>query len=124
MLKIIIMFSFISTVWSSEISGSFLGMNTNGDKPGIGIKLSMNQGVITGGSFLIISAEFPENKSAQSCLFTNIVNENGQISAQYTISENGRLRQESIRMAVLSLSANVISIEIEKSKFALNREQD
>jgi hypothetical protein len=124
MLRTILVFSFFSAVWSSEISGSFFGVTSNGGKPGIGIKLSTNHGIITGGSFVILSPEFPQNTSAQSCSFTNIVNENGQITAQYTVSESGRLRQESIKLTVLSQDANVISIEVEKTKLALNRERD
>ena len=83
---------FAKPTLTSEENVEYFGFKENGDKSTIGIKLVFSYGIISSGSFMVLSPEYPKIKSAQVCNFITLVHEERKsLIVSYYLNNNGKL---------------------------------
>ena len=100
----------------------YFGYMENGDKPTIGIKLVFSHGILTTGSFMILSPEFPKAKSGQVCNFITIVHEeNKSLIVSYYLNNSGKLILTTNTFEIKAENEKEIILIYDKVEFKLNK---
>lgn len=100
----------------------YFGFKENGDKPTIGIKLVFSHGIISSGSFMVLSPEYPKAKSAQVCIFVTLVHEERKsLIVSYYLNNNGKLILTTNTFEIKIESEKEIILIFDKVEFKLNK---
>jgi len=107
---LVMIFAVLSSCGASDTE--YFGYIGNGDKPTIGLRFNVQDGVVRSGAYSILSPEYPEEKEGVEYPLTNVSETSGIVSFHVKIKNGDKMIEHIYVVKIISKNDTTMDVQL------------